>query len=142
MRIHLVILVSMFLGPLATAGGSLGWADACQRLERDCPKLLAVINQCFEVSPVGGALRLGPRSIDVIEGRAGVGDRVPPYEFDCKPKGTAGAYSLTIEISDFDDGWKFIIRDKQMKKPAEVGADHPTIAPESNPVGKDKPRPE
>jgi len=55
----------------------------------------------------------------VIEKRAGVGDRVPPYEFDCKLKGTSGAYPLTIEIIDSDDGWKFIIREKPMKKPAE-----------------------
>jgi len=119
MRIYLAILASLFLAPLAMAGGSLSWVEASQRLAKDCPKLLLVINQCFDVSPVGGALRLGPRSNDVIEKRAGVGDRVPPYEFDCKLKGTSGAYPLTIEVSESDDGWKFIIREKPMKKPAE-----------------------
>ncbi|MCE9518443.1 MAG: hypothetical protein K8R87_02580 [Verrucomicrobia bacterium] len=119
MRICLAIVVSLFLAPFAMAGGSLSWAEVCQRLEKDCPKLLVVINQCFDVNPVGGALRLGPRSSDVIEGRAETGARVPPYVFDCKVKGTTGAYPLTIEIGDWDDGWKFIIREKQLKKPAE-----------------------
>ena len=122
MRSYLSILASVFLAPLAMAGGSLSWVEASQRLAKDCPKLLLVINQCFDVSPVGGALRLGTRSVDVIEKRAGVGDRVPPYEFDCKLKGTSGAYPLTIEVSDSDDGWKFIIREKPMKKPAEQTA--------------------
>ncbi len=122
MRSYLSIFASVFLAPLAMAGGSLSWVEASQRLAKDCPKLLLVINQCFDVSPVGGALRLGPRSVDVIEKRAGVGDRVHPYEFDCKLKGTSGAYPLTIEVSDSDNGWKFIIREKPMKKPAEQTA--------------------
>lgn len=137
MRIYLAILASLYLAPLAPAGGSISWVEVSQRLEKDCPKLLLVINQCFDVSSGGGALRLGPRSIDVIEGRAGVGDRVTPYEFDCKIKGTTGSYPLTIEISDWDDGWKFIIREKHMKKPAEQGngsnahelPSHPSTAP-------------
>jgi len=99
MRIYLAILTSLVMAPFASAGGSLTWVEVSQRLTKECPKLLIVINQCFDVRPSGGALRLGPRSIVVIEGRAGVGDRVPPYE-----------------ISDWDDGWKFIIREKQMKR--------------------------
>lgn len=131
------------MAPFATAGGSLSWAEVTQRLTKECPKLLVVINQCFDVSPSGGALRLGPRSIDVMEGRAGVGDRIPPYEFDCKLKGSADSYPLTIEISDWDDGWKFIIREKQMKKPAEqAGAGQPATASESKPEGGEKPKPE
>jgi hypothetical protein len=86
----------------------------------------------------------------VIEGRLAVGTRVPPYKFDCKVKGTTGSYPLIIEISDWDDGWKFIIREKQLKKPAEpVGADQPATKPAdkvpakiqpSTPMSKDGPR--
>lgn len=143
MRIYLAIFTSLIMAPFASAGGSLSWVEVTHRLTKECPKLLVVINECFEVRPVGGALRLGPRSIDVMEGRAGVGDRVPPYEFDCKPKGSDDSYPLTIEISDLDSEWKFIIREKQMKKSAEqAGADQPATASESKSEGKDKPQPE
>jgi hypothetical protein len=143
MRIYLAILISLAMTPFAIAGGSLSWDEVTQRLTKECPKLLVVINQCFDVSPSGGALRLGPRSVDVVEGRAGVGDRVPPYEFDCKLKGSAEPYPLTIEISDWGDGWKFIIREKQMKKPAEqAGAGQPSTASESKTEGGENPKPE
>jgi len=143
MRIYLPMLASLMMASFASADGSLTWTEVSERMKKECPKLLVVINQCFDVKPVGGALRLGPRSNDVMEGRAGVGDRVPPYEFDCKLKGAADSYPLTIEISDWDDGWKLIIREKKMMQPAEQsGAGQPAIRPESNPKGGDKTKPE
>lgn len=119
MKTYIAILASFLLVSFATAGGSLSWVEVSQRLAKDCPELLKVIDQCFDVKPVGGAARLGPRSIDVIEGRAGTGSRVPPYEFDCKVKGSTDSYPLCIEINDSDDGWKFIVGNKHPGKPTK-----------------------
>ena len=132
MQIYRVLLTTLILAPFASAGGSLTWIEATQRLTKECPKLLAVINDCFDVKPTGRALRLGARNIDVMEGRSGVGDRVPPYEFACKPKGSGDSYSLTLEISDRDDGWKFIIREMPMKDSGKQDrSDLPAPHPES-----------
>jgi len=106
-------IVSLICGlaftSLSYAGGSIAWEEVAAQLSRSAPELLSVINDSFDVARVGGAIRLSARSIDVIEGRAEIGDRVPPYEFDCKPKGQPGPSSLHLRIDDWDDGWKFII---------------------------------
>lgn len=118
MKCFIIVLATLCLVPLAMAGGSLGWDEASERLRSECPGLLSAIQQSFEVRPVGGALRLGPRSADVVEGRAEVGQRVPPFEFDCKPKGSPGPYTLRMEIREGDgDGWKLIIREIKPAKP-------------------------
>ena len=111
MKTILVAFISILFVNSAIAGGSIAWTDVSQRLTKDCPGLLSVINKCFDIERSGGAFRLGPRSSDVTDGRAGIGNRVPPYEFNCKVKGTEGPYNLKIEISDWDGGWKFIIRE-------------------------------
>lgn len=101
----------------AFAGGSISWDEVSGRLAKSCPELLDAMTKSFEVNTVGGALRLGPRSLDVVEGRAEVGARVPPYQFECKVKGTMGPHNLQIEISDWDGGWKFIVRAKKGSPP-------------------------
>ena len=111
MKTIFIAFISILFVNSAIAGGSIAWTDVAQRLTKDCPGLLVAINQCFDVERSGGALRLGHRSLDVIDGRAEAGERVPPYEFNCKIKGTEGPYNLRIEINDGDHGWQFIIRE-------------------------------
>lgn len=105
----LVLLIS---AQTARAGGSIGWEDVQGRLAKDAPGLLRVIEEAFEVNRVGGALRLGPRSVDVMEGRADVGTRVPPYTFYCKVRGHTGDYDLVIEIGEQGEGWQFTVRER------------------------------
>lgn len=81
------------------------------RLGKDAPGLLRVIEEAFEVNRVGGALRLGPRSVDVMEVRGDVGNRVPPYTFYCKVKGHEGNYDLVLVIDLQEEGWQFAVRD-------------------------------
>jgi hypothetical protein len=109
MKSLLAVVFVLGSAQVCWAGASIGWDEVSARLARSAPTLIKVINDSFDIAPTGGALRLSARSIDVIEGRAGIGDRVPPYEFDCKPKGEPGPFFLRIKIDDWDDGWKFII---------------------------------
>ncbi|PTX99296.1 hypothetical protein DB345_02655 [Spartobacteria bacterium LR76] len=97
---------------MARAGGSMAWEDVRGRLTRDAPGLLRVIDEAFDVDRVGVALRLGPRSVDVMEGRTGVGTRVPPYTFYCKVRGHAGDYDLVMVIDEQGDGWQFAVRER------------------------------
>ncbi len=87
-------------------GGCAGAADP------DAPGLLRVIDEAFEVNRVGEALRLGPRSVDVMEGRAEVGKRVPPYTFYCKVRGHAGDYDLVMVLDEQGEGWQFTVRER------------------------------
>ena len=80
-----------------SAGGSIGWEEVRARIGRDDPKLLAWVEQTFDIRHVGGATRVG-RQADGTATVAGaeVGDRLPPFEFPAKPKGSAGEYSLYV----------------------------------------------
>ncbi len=109
----LYCLILLIAGQSAWAGGSISWEDVQGRLAKDAPGLLRVIEEAFEVNRVGGALRLGPRSVDVMEGPADVGQRVPPYTFYCKVKGHAGDYDLVLEIGEQGGGgWQFAVRER------------------------------
>jgi hypothetical protein len=110
MKACLTFLVVLASALPCMAGGSIGWEDVSSRLSRTAPELLRVINDSFEVAPGGGALRLGPHSLDVIEGRAEVGTKVPPYEFDCKPKGKPGPFFLRLRVEESESGWQFIVQ--------------------------------
>ena len=79
------------------AGGSIGWADARDRIKRDDPDLVAWVEQTFDVRDVGGAIRVGPQAdgSPTVEG-AQTGDRLPPFEFSAKPKGCSGEYILYL----------------------------------------------
>ncbi len=122
MKTALILLFTLMISTLCLGGGSIGWADVVKRLTPEAPDLLKVINDAFDVARSGSALRLGPHSLDVEEGRAEVGTRVPPYDFNCKPKGQPGPYTLRVEISDWDGGWHFTIR----KLPKPVPLEHPS----------------
>jgi hypothetical protein len=109
-----VSLLAVGVGILVTthrvfAGGSIGWEDARARIGRDDPQLLAWVERTFDIRHVGVALRVG-RQADgsaSVEG-AQVGDRLPPFEFPGKPKGSSGDYSLylTFDYTERDKAAK------------------------------------
>lgn len=112
MKFSIILSLALVVSPFCFGGGSIGWEEVSARVTRSDPTLIKVINDAFDVSPVGGAVRLGPRSVDVMEGRAEVGTRVPPYDFECKPKGKPGPYSLLMTIDEGGRGegrWHFTI---------------------------------
>lgn len=82
--------------------------------------MASFISQHFDIAPSGGALRVGHDSEgkSMVEG-LGIGTRLPPYDFNAKPKGSAGDYTLnlTFEPVSFDDGktteWQMTIRKKR-----------------------------
>jgi hypothetical protein len=104
-------LLLLLSGFSVRAGGSIAWEDVQGRL-KDAPGLLRVIDEAFEVNRVGDALRLGPRSVDVMEGRAEVGTRVPPYTFYCKVRGHSGDYDLVLVLDEQGEGWQFTVRER------------------------------
>jgi hypothetical protein len=114
MKFSIILVFALVVSPLCFGGGSIGWDDVSTRVGRSDPGLIKVINDAYKVAPVGSALRLGPRSVDVVEGKAEAGTRLPPYEFDCKPKGKPGPFSLHLTIDEGGDGkgnWHFTVKE-------------------------------
>jgi hypothetical protein len=79
------------------AGGSISWDDARTRIRRDDRDLVAWVERTFDVRDVGGAVRVGKQAdgSPTVEG-AQIGDRLPPFEFPAKPKGSSGEYILYL----------------------------------------------
>jgi hypothetical protein len=107
----------LFIAHRLFAGGSIGWDDARSRILRDDASLIAWVEQAFDVRDVGGAMRVG-RQADgspAVEG-AQIGDRLPPFEFPAKPKGSSGDYTLylTFDYSGHKHGdkalWQVTVR--------------------------------
>jgi hypothetical protein len=107
----------LFTAHRLLAGGSIGWDDARTRIRRYDPDLVAWVEQTFDVRVVGAAVRVG-RQADgrpAVEG-AQIGDRLPPFEFPAKPKGSSGAYTLylTFDYSGHKHGqnavWQVSVR--------------------------------
>ena len=88
----LLSLVS--LAPTVTlAGGSVGFEDQAVPLLRREPELLRFVRDSLEVARVGGAVRLGK---DFGER---VGERITPFTFEARPKGSDGPYTLLLIIN-------------------------------------------
>jgi hypothetical protein len=94
--------VAFFLFAIVVAascfgGGSIGWEDVRKRMARDDPEFLAWIDERFDIRPSGGAVRVGHDTSgkSTVEGSQ-IGDRLPPFEFPAKPKGTGGDYTLYL----------------------------------------------
>ena len=69
------------------------------QIRADDPFLAAFIVEHLEVAPSGGALRVGhDRDGNSTVPGLGVGQRLPPYDFDARPKGVKGGYSLHLHV--------------------------------------------
>ena len=99
------------------AGGSIGWRDARARMSREDPAFVVWVEKTFDIRNSGVAMRVGRQAdgTPAVDG-AQIGDRVPPYEFSAKPKGSAGDYTLylTFEYSGHNEAkkptWQVTIR--------------------------------
>src|SRR4051794_19081274 len=96
-RTTILGLLCFLVATLSHAGGSIGWDEVKTKLAKEDPFLAALIETHFDVNRVGGAARVGHDSNgnSTVSGLE-VGTRLPPYEFNAKPKGAKGAYSLYI----------------------------------------------
>jgi hypothetical protein len=101
-----IVVTALLLARGVFAGGSVGWEDVRGVIDREDPTLCAWVERTFEVRESGGGMRVG-RQADgrpTVEG-AEVGERMPPYEFPAKPKGSAGDYTLylTFDYTERDE---------------------------------------
>jgi hypothetical protein len=74
------------------AGGSLPFSDLKDLLAQQ-PILAQFISEHLDVAEIGTASRVGGRVNEELSG-----SRVSPYEFDAKPKGTKGDFTLMLVI--------------------------------------------
>jgi hypothetical protein len=70
------------------AEGSVEWDFHAMPILRQHPELLSVIQYSLDVAKTGSGTRLG-KDFGMEQGK-----RIPPYEFNAKPKGFAGDYNL------------------------------------------------
>jgi len=87
----LILLASSFS---ALAGGSVGYEERAIPLLRTQPDLLRFVQQSLDVAPVGWGVRLGRDFGDRV------GERIPPFHFEARPKGHKGPYTLVLTIND------------------------------------------
>ena len=86
----LVLLTLSF----ARAGGSVDWEFHALPILKQHPELLSIIEHSLDVSKTGSGVRLG-KDFGKDQGK-----RIPPYEFDARPKGSSGDYNLILIIHD------------------------------------------
>ena len=86
------------------AGGSIGWDEVKAKVGKDDPFLIDLIERQYDVSRVGGALRVGhdATGYSTVEGLE-IGTRLPPYDFNAKIKGTQGDWTLHIKLESIGD---------------------------------------
>src|SRR3989442_233368 len=100
-RLTPLCVVAVFLSITLSClgGGSIGWDIVSAEIRRDDPFLLAFIERTFAVHHVGGAMRVGRDATgkSTVPGLE-IGTRLPPYEFDAKPKGSSGDYTMHITL--------------------------------------------
>jgi hypothetical protein len=116
-------LLLLIVPPPARAGGSLAWEEVAKRIRVQDPLLAAFIAEHLDVARSGGAVRVGhDKDGNSLAPPFEVGERIPPYDFDAKPKGAPGDYSLTIHLEEisYDDGktsqWQISITRKRKAK--------------------------
>jgi hypothetical protein len=87
----LAAVLFLFSGT-AFAGGSLPFSDVKELLNQQ-PLLAQFIAEHLDVAEIGTAQRVGGRVNEELSG-----SRVAPYEFDAKPKGAKGDFTLMLVI--------------------------------------------
>jgi hypothetical protein len=102
------------------AGGSVDWERVSKEINKDDKFLAAYIAQNFDIATSGGAQRVGyDQSGNSTVPRLEIGTRLPPYDFNAKPKGSLGDFTLhiTMEPISSDNGktttWQVTIRKKR-----------------------------
>ena len=102
------------------AGGSIDWERVSKEISKDDKFLATYIAQNFDVATSGAALRVGhDQSGNSTVAGLEVGTRLPPYDFNAKPKGSLGDFTLhiTLEPISSDNGkttmWQVTIRKKR-----------------------------
>ncbi len=88
--IFTAILLS--LTTTALAGGSLPFSDLKELINQQ-PLLAQFIAEHLDVAEIGTGQRVGGRVNEEL-----AGSRVAPYEFDAKPKGEKGDFTLLLVI--------------------------------------------
>lgn len=91
-RLFLVIAAIVLAHANAFAGGSLPFSDVKGLLAQQ-PALAKFVAEHLDVAEIGTASRVGGRVNEELSG-----SRVAPYEFDAKPKGAPGDFTLMLVI--------------------------------------------
>lgn len=86
------VVVTFFLRANAFGGGSLPFSDLKELLNQQ-PLLAHFIAEHLDVAEIGTGARVGGRVNEELSG-----SRIAPYEFDAKPKGAPGDFTLMLVI--------------------------------------------
>lgn len=105
MKTHLFSLLLLTLPSLTFAEGSATWGFHAAPVLKTRPELWAFVEASLDVVPHGDGARLGK---DFGEKQ---GQRVPPYKFPARLKGSTGTYNLLLiihgpsEASEAEQAW-------------------------------------
>jgi hypothetical protein len=87
-----IVAAAFLVCTTAFAGGSLPFSDLKELLAQQ-PVLAQFISEHLDVAEIGTGSRVGGRVNEELSG-----SRVAPYEFDAKPKGAKGDFTLMLVI--------------------------------------------
>src|SRR3954469_23956089 len=101
----LALILAIASGFTLRAGGSVDWDSCALPILRKHPQLLKLIEDSLDVRRVGNGVRIGHDTIGnvTIPGRE-IGERIPPFEFPARLKGSTGPYDLLLIIHDAHTG--------------------------------------
>tara|TARA_R110002096_G_scaffold100173_5_gene221979 strand:- start:11758 stop:12711 length:954 start_codon:yes stop_codon:yes gene_type:complete len=85
------IFAALMLPQITSAGGSVSWDDVVPLLSQN-RKLQSFVEMTFDVVPAGTATRLG-KQFENLDGQ-----RVAPYVFSAKPRGSGDGYPFNLVI--------------------------------------------
>ena len=81
------------------AGGSIGWMEVLVKITNDDPDLAALVQRQYDIADIGLGVRVGhDKDGNSLAPPFEVGERIPPYDFDAKPKGEAGDFTLRLSF--------------------------------------------
>lgn len=81
------------------AGASVRWEEALTKIAKDDPDLAQLVQVQFDVADIGNGVWVGhDKDGNSLAPPYEVGERIPPYDFDAKPKGTDGGLTLRLSF--------------------------------------------
>ena len=93
------VMLCLLLTVHAFACGSISWKEVLTKITKDDPDFAELVQKQFDVADIGVGVRVGhDKDGKSLAPPFEVGERIPPYDFDAKPKGAAGDFTLRLSF--------------------------------------------